>query len=193
MQNKVYWMMGGSGSGKSIAADAIRKNGINVIDADKVAHDILLSGKEAYKEVLENFGKDFLLQNGEIDRKKLGKYVFSNPEKLEILNDITHKYIKNELLRLKGDSEVTVFDAPLPPDGFIEPDHILYILAPVSERISRISRRDGISDEDALQRIENQKHIDEYVKNADTIIENSGDVEDFIKKITDWCRYEKII
>jgi len=193
MQSRVYWMMGGSGSGKSVAASVMREAGVFVIDADKVAHDVLLSGRGAYDEVLKTFGNEFLLENGEINRRELGKYVFANPEKLQILNDITHKHIREEIINLVSDREVAVVDAPLPPEGFIKPYHILYILAPAKVRIERISRRDSITADDAQLRLGNQKMIDDYIKYADTIIENDGDLSLFKEKIKNWCEYEKII
>ena len=193
MQNKIYWMMGGSGSGKSTAAAVMRELGVYVIDADEVSHGVLLKGGAAYDEVLQNFGTAFLGENGEIDRKALGKEVFSCSEKLEILNKITHKHIKNEILRLCGERETVIIDAPLPPDEFMEINHLLYILAPPAVRIKRIAERDSISEEYAALRLENQNDIDEYIVNADTIIENDGDIEKFKAKIKNWCEYEKII
>jgi len=193
MQSKVYWLTGGSGSGKSTAADTMRECGIYVVDADKVAHNVLKKGEGAYDEVLKTFGSDFLDESGEINRRKLGSVVFENKEKLEILNSITHKYIREKLLSLKKESGVTVYDAPLPPEGFIEVDHILYITAPKKVRIARIVMRDGISEEEAINRLENQRHIDEGINLADTIIENDGDIVKFKAKIKNWCEYEKII
>lgn len=193
MQSKIYWMMGGSGSGKSVAADVMRNLGLYVIDADKVSHSILKKGTAAFSEVLESFGSSFLREDGELDRKALGKAVFSDRSKLEILNEITHKHIKEEILRLCNGKETVIIDAPLPPDAFLETDHILYILAPPKVRIERIAQRDNISEEYAALRLENQKHIDEYIVNADTIIENDGDIEKFKAKIKNWCEYEKII
>lgn len=193
MQSKIYWMMGGSGSGKSVAAAVMREIGLYVIDADKVSHSVLKKGGAAYSEVLESFGSPFLGEDGEFDRKALGKAVFSDAAKLEILNKITHKHIKEEILRLSGGKETVIIDAPLPPDDFLEIDHLLYILAPPKVRIKRIAQRDNISEEYAALRLENQKHIDEYIVNADTIIENDGDIEKFKAKIKNWCEYEKII
>ena len=192
-QNKIIWMMGGSGSGKSTAAKVMREMGIFVIDADEVSHGILSKGGAAYDEVLAFFGKAFLKDDGEIDRRALGKEVFSDEEKLSKLNEITHKHIKAEILRLCEGKEVAVIDAPLPPKEFMEVYHLLYIIAPSKVRIKRIAERDGISEEYAALRLENQKEIDEYIVNADTIIENDGDIEKFKAKIRNWCEYEKII
>ena len=193
MQNRVYWMMGGSGSGKSTAAEVMREMGVFVIDADEVSHGVLLKGGSAYGEVLNFFGKSFLKNDGEIDRRALGKEVFSDEGKLLKLNEITHKHIKAEILRLCEGKEVVLIDAPLPPTEFMEVYHLLYILAPYKVRIKRIAERDGISEEYAALRLENQKEIDEYIVNADTIIENDGDVQKFKAKIKNWCEYEKII
>ena len=178
---------------KSTAANVMRKLGIYVVDADEVAHNILKKGEAAYFEVLKVFGEEYLFENGEINRRKLGALVFADKEKLGILNGITHKYIREKLLNLKNENGVTVYDAPLPPKGFMEVDHILYITAPQKMRVKRIIMRDGISEEEAISRLENQRHIDEGINLADTIIENGGDEAEFITKIKNWCEYEKII
>ena len=193
MPNKVYWLTGGSGSGKSAAANIMRELGIYVVDADEVSHNILKKGEVAYDEVLKNFGSVFLNDNGEINRRELGKVVFSDKEKLEILNTVMHKYIREKLISLKKENGVTIYDAPLPPKGFMEVDHILYITAPRKVRIKRIILRDQISEDEAIKRLENQSYIDEAINLADTIIANDGDMTEFELKIKNWCKYEKII
>ena len=193
MQSKVYWLTGGSGSGKSTAADTMREMGLYIVDADEVAHNILKKGEAAYDEVLKVFGEDFLGDDGEINRRKLGAVVFEDKEKLATLNDITHKYIKEKLYKLKKEDGVTIYDAPLPPEGFMKVDHILYITAPKKVRIQRIIMRDNISEDEAINRLENQRHIDEGINLADSIIENDGDIIKFKAKIKNWCEYEKII
>jgi len=192
MQNKIIWMMGGSGSGKSVAAEIMRNMGIYVLDADSIAHSVLEKGEKAYKEVIDTFGTSFLTENDEINRRALGKLVFSDKEKLALLNQITHKYIKEKILSLLNHNGATVIDAPLPPDEFIKCDKILYITASRDIRISRISVRDSIDSATAENRLNSQKYIDDYIKNADTVIENNGSKSDLEIKIRNWCIDEKI-
>lgn len=194
MQNKIIWLTGGSGSGKSTVSDYLRSLGIYVVDCDKIARDILRRGKPAYFETLEAFGDGILMPDGEINRRKLGDKVFSDSEKLSVLNEITHKYIKKELLQhAEAAVRAVVFDAPLPPDGFIKCDKVIFISAPADVRIKRICERDGISEEQAKKRILSQKDDEYYKKIADEVFLNDGNIKDVENKVKNWCINEKII
>ena len=194
MQNKVVWLMGGSGSGKTSASVIFREMGFTVIDADKVARSVLETGKPGFNETVSAFGKDILLQDGSINRKKLGEEVFANSEKLRILNGITHKYIKRELDRIISESNNSVLiDAALPPKGFCECDRIIAVTAPRKVRIKRITERDGISEKTAENRIASQLSDTEYSEMADMTFQNCGSIEDLKAKIKKWCIDEKII
>ena len=87
---KVIGLTGGIGSGKSTAAHILAEYGAKVIDADKVAHEVFNPGTEGLQKVVETFGEGVLNSLGEIDRKKLGEIVFSNPTALSTLNEIIH-------------------------------------------------------------------------------------------------------
>lgn len=194
MQSKVIWLTGGSGSGKSTVSAYLRSLGLFVVDCDKIARDILQPGKPAYFETVEKFGYGFLQPDGEIDRRKLGEAVFSDTEKLHVLNAITHKYIKKELMQYAESADgAIVFDAPLPPDGFIKCDKVLLITAPPDVRVKRICERDGISEEQAKSRISSQNDEDYYIKIADVVFINDGDISEVENKVKKWCIDEKII
>ena len=186
--------MGGSGSGKTSASDAFGELGFEVIDADKVARQILEKGKPAFDETVGVFGSGILLPNGEIDRKGLGRTVFADAEKLGILNKITHKYIKKELERLiKASGKDVLIDAALPPEGFCKCDTVIAVTAPRDVRIKRITARDGISEKAASDRLDSQISDAEYSDRADITFTNCGSIEDLKAKIKKWCIDEKII
>ena len=92
----VIGIFGKSGCGKSTVCEYLRKKGFYVIDADKLGHKILKKGEEGYKKVVDAFGDSFLDENLEIDRKKLGKYIFEN-KKADILSSISHPIIDRDL------------------------------------------------------------------------------------------------
>lgn len=192
MQNKIIWLTGGSGSGKSTAADIFRRLGLAVVDADKVARKVMKKGEKAYNEAVEAFGSAILMPDGSIDRKKLGNLVFADREKLIILNSITHKYIKEEIKKQIKDG-VTVIDAALPPDGFISPSYTVAVTADRETRIKRIVMRDFISEEQAKNRISSQISDEEYKKIADVVFYNNGTAEELKNQIEKWCKDEKII
>ena len=95
---KIIGLTGNSGCGKSTVSDIFSKNGGYIIDADKIAHENMEFGKATYNEIVDAFGSEILLENGEIDRKKLGRIVFSDKEKLSVLNEISLKYILEEII-----------------------------------------------------------------------------------------------
>ena len=111
----VIGLTGGSGSGKTAIASLLQKKGIDIIDADIIAREIVKKGEPALDEIVEEFGGDILLSSGELDRKKLGSIVFTNKEKLKNLNKITHKYITKIIMQnlSKHASEIVVIDAAL--------------------------------------------------------------------------------
>lgn len=170
------WLTGGSGCGKSAAAAIFAENGFKIVDADAIAREIVLPDKEAYREILATFGEEFRGKDGFLDRRKLGRAVFSDGEKLALLNGITHKHIiKEMLIRSEGEKNV-IYDAPLRNTFGVPCDKTLCMTAPKEVRIRRIMTRDGISYEDAEARISAQSTEAEYLGDADGILENNGDL-----------------
>ncbi|MBQ7986378.1 MAG: dephospho-CoA kinase [Clostridia bacterium] len=188
MQNKkLVGITGGSGCGKSHLSQRLREHGIPVIDCDLVSREIMAKDTPCAKEVVECFGDSFL-ENGEINRKKLGKIVFSDSEKLKKLNEITHKYILTDIYNKmeKEESDVVCADGATLIESGISCDMMVGILADKEIRKKRIMERDGLSDEDAALRIGAQKDDDFYIKNCDFVIYNNEgniDIDEFIKKI----------
>ena len=116
---KIIGLTGSIATGKSFVSNII-KNDFNqpVIDADKLAREIVKPQKPAYNEIIKNFGQKILLENKELNRKLLRKIIFSDPEKKELLNQITHKYIKEEFLKQadyhkKQNRNLVFYDIPL--------------------------------------------------------------------------------
>ncbi|MBR1736403.1 MAG: dephospho-CoA kinase [Firmicutes bacterium] len=195
MQNKttVIGLTGTTGSGKSTAAAILKNHGAYIIDADKVAHEIMKKGQQAYNEIVETFGTGILASDGEIERKKLAAIVFSDKEKLEKLNSITHKIIvkkiKDEAEEKKNRNyELIVIDAPLLIQTGLHKccDSVWAVYADEETRIERIIKRDDIPREKALERIRNQTGFQETInKYANCIINNesgaASDMEEIIE------------
>lgn len=188
MQNKkLIGITGGSGCGKSHLSGRLREKGIPVIDCDLVSREIMAKGTPCAGEVCGFFG-DEILENGEINRRKLGKIVFSDPEKLKKLNEITHKYILESIYNKmeKEESDVICTDGATLIESGIKCDLMVGIVADKEVRKKRIMERDGLSEEDAELRISAQKDDSFYIENCDFVIDNSLgniDIDEFIKKI----------
>ena len=181
---KVIGLTGGTGSGKSVVSKALAAAGAVIVDADKIAHDIILKGEPAYQEIIAYYGTDILDTEGNIIPKKLGEIVFNDKEKLAFLNQCTHKYITAEVKRQIAEAKETgtataiVVDAPLLLEAKLETvcDLVWVVYADPEVRAQRVMARDGITYELAKARIANQKSWEEYKAAADAVIDNSKDL-----------------
>ena len=189
---KVVAITGGIGSGKSLVLDAFEKLGADVISADAVSHKIMLKGEAAYAEVVAAFGKDILDENMEIDRKKLGTIVFSDKEKLELLNSISHRIIYKKLLEFvkSSDKQVVCLEIPLLFSAKcpIDLDMIIGVSADKEIRISRVIKRDNCTYEQALARMRNQVSDEEIQRLSDCVIFNNGNINEVYNKVEEIYR-----
>jgi len=178
---KIIGVTGNTGSGKSTVSAYFEKQGGFIIDADKIGHEVIRKGTPAYSEIIDTLGTEFLDGNGEIVRKKLGDAVFSEFEKLRLLTYITHKYIIREcdaiIERVKRERShpFTVIDAPLlfeaGMDGIC--DKIIIVTADEETRLGRIMARDGITREQAEDRVNSQTRGYRCCEKA-VFLENGG-------------------
>lgn len=188
---KIIGVTGGIGSGKSTVSRILVDLGAKVINADQIARKVVDRGKKALDELVEHFGQEIINSEGALDRKKLGGIVFKNPESLEFLNRITHKYIAERIIqeleeiKANGNTEMVVLDVPIPIEhGFIDVvDKIWVITANREIRIARIMKRSGLTREEAISRINAQKSDEEYERIADGIICNNGDIVQLEKEV----------
>ena len=181
---KVIGLTGGIGTGKSSVAGFFREKGVPVIDLDEIVHELQRPGKQVYRRIVEEFGESILNSDGTINRKLLGKIVFSDRSKLEKLNSIVHpaviEKLKDILMKYQSaGQEMLVVEVPLLYEVGLEKlfDHVVVVYAPEEIQIERIMKRDGLSREEALSRIRNQLSIEEKRRRADVVIDNSGNLE----------------
>jgi len=183
---RIIGVTGGIGSGKSTVARILRDLGAKIIDADKIAREVTAKGEPALNELVDYFGPEILNKDGDLNRKYLADIVFNDKEKLEKLNEITHKHIIeriiNEVNKLKeeGKQDLVVLDVPIPVEhGFLDiVEEVWVVKADKETRIKRIMERNKVSFEEAERRIEAQKSEDEYLRIASKIIENNGTLEE---------------
>lgn len=173
---KIIGVTGGIGSGKSTVSLEFQKLGATVVDADAISRNVTLKGANAYFEIVEAFGEDILLDSGELNRKKLAEIVFSNKDKLNLLNKITHKHIFDEMRKQieTAKTDVVVLDVPLlfSCDFPIKCDLKIAVIADKALRIQRVKMRSGLSTEEIEERIQNQLTDEDFIKLADICIVN---------------------
>ncbi|KAL3531447.1 hypothetical protein ACH5RR_010769 [Cinchona calisaya] len=182
---RIVGLTGGIGSGKSTVSTLFKAHGIPVVDADVVARDVLKRGTGGWKKIVAAFGEDILRQpDGEIDRPKLGRIVFSDPEKRQLLNRLLAPYISSGIfwqvlkLWMKG-CKIIVLDVPLlfeaKMDKWTKP--IVVVWVDPETQLQRLMARDGMTEEDT-NRINAQMSLDLKRTKADIVLDNTGSLED---------------
>lgn len=179
-------LTGGLASGKSHVAQTLADLGCYLISADRLGHEALEPGGEAYAPALEEFGSAILDERGWIDRRKLASLVFERPDRLAALNRIVHPIVirrEEELIARAARADpagIAVVEAAIliETGSWKRFDRIILAVCPLEEQIERAMKRDGISREQALQRISRQMPLEEKKKFADFVIDTSGSRED---------------
>ncbi len=186
----IVGLTGGVATGKSVIADELERLGAVIIDADRVGHDVIAPGAEAYAEVVEEFGSGVVSSDGgAIDRKALGRIVFGDPERLLKLNSITHPRIiekikkEIEVLSSRVPKTIIVVNAALLIESghYKEMDTVVVVTCTEAEQVRRSVERDGAEEAQALGRIAAQMPTEEKAAVADRIIDNSGTIEEAIE------------
>ena len=184
---KIIGITGPSGSGKTTALRALKDLGALVVDCDRVYHELLESDEELISAIAAHFPS--AIRDGRIDRPALASIVFSDPDELLTLNDISHSFVLRELTRrlrahaMSGGTLASIDAIELISSGIAEHcDLVVGVLAPREERIRRIVLRDGITPERAAARVDAQHGDDYFRKRCDLIIENDGDEDRFYKR-----------
>jgi dephospho-CoA kinase len=187
---KVIGLTGGIGSGKSTVAQLLAGLGAEVIDADKVAHEVFQPDTEGWRALVDAYGEEIVAPAGEIDRKKLGAIVFNNPEALAQLNGIIHpqayKLVKSRLDKLRDEGvEIVILEVILLVEAGWDhlADEIWVTVASEDTVVKRLKETRGLSREEALARIHSQTPNSERIKNADVVIENDGSPEELEVKV----------
>lgn len=180
---KILGLTGGSGTGKSAACTAFARLGCGVIDADATYRTLCDTCEPMLKEIQNVFG-DVFSTDGKLDRKKLGAIVFSDAQKLQQLNAITHPYIRQAARDAfaaysKRGCLLCIYDAPVLFEGHMETlcDKTCAVLAARNTRIARIVARDAITEEYAALRIDAQKDDAFYRERCDYVVQNDADLD----------------
>ena len=185
-------LTGGIAAGKSLVSGMLVSLGAWILDADAISREVVEPGTEGLKAVAAEFGGGIINSDGTLNRRALAEEVFGDAEKLERLNDILHPLIKAEMLRRAElieethPEDIVVFDVPLLIEcGWQDvAEEVWLVSAPIEERIRRIALRDGLSEEQAMERINAQMTDEQKAKYADVIIDNGGSIQELEKKVT---------
>ena len=178
----IVGLTGGVASGKSVVSQVWKEEGAYLIDADRIARELVQPRAPAWKALVKAFGKEILQEDGSIHRNKLATRVFSNPVERELLNRILHPRIKREIDRRikgigqKGPKAIVVIDAALLVETgyYRDVDKVVVVTSTKKQQIERLRRREEMAQEMARGIIDSQISGEERIKVADIIIRNEG-------------------
>ena len=187
----IIGLTGGIGTGKSTVSGYLEDKGCLILDADKISRQMTEKGQPALNEIGAAFGFELINDDGCLDRQALGNIVFNDKKKLDILQSIiTQKvveHINNRLDELKKDNteDIIVIDAPLLFECGMEDlaDENWLVSASLDVRLDRVQKRDGLSKEEIISRINNQMSQEDKEKLSQVILDNSGTLEELYRQI----------
>ncbi len=179
---KVIGLTGNIASGKSVVASMLEDLGAKVIDADYIARKVVEPNQAAWKEIVQSFGKNILNPDNSINRKELGEIIFNDNEKRKMLNDITHpkiiQRVREAVKTYKNENvKVVIIEAALIVEkGGLKDliEKLIVVTSDEASQIERLTKRNNLSKEEALSRINSQMPTLEKAQYADYIIDNSG-------------------
>ena len=183
----IIGITGGSGCGKTTLLKLIAEQGGLILDCDAVYHELLRSDEAMLSAIDARFPG--VIQKGQLDRKKLGSIVFADEKALLDLNAITHAAVKREVLRrLESNPKLAAIDAIALFEGGLAElcDVTVAITAPVEDRVARLMKRDGISEEYARSRIAAQHEDSWFREKCHHVLENNENLGAFATKCVDF-------
>jgi len=177
----IIGLTGGIGSGKSTAVDAFRVLGIPIIDADKIAKDMVETGSKALDELADHFGEKVLTDSGALDRQQLKNIIFEDESALQKVEDILHPRIKQEIQDQISETTDTssadylIVDIPLLVEKNYQEmfDKIIVVDTLPEQQIQRVSKRDNLSSSQIQNILNAQASREERIKHATHILDNS--------------------
>jgi dephospho-CoA kinase len=179
-------LTGGIASGKSVVAARLAERGAVVVDADRIAREVVDPGTPALARIAEEFGGAVIASDGSLDRAALGALIFTSPEKRAALNAITHPAVaerSHELFAAAADANphaIVVYDVPLLVDtGRVDEfDLVVVVNASTATRVERMIELRGMTRSEALHRINSQATDTERLAIADIVIDSNGTLDE---------------
>lgn len=181
-------LTGGIGAGKSEVSRLLVEQGAVLIDADRIAREVVAPGTPGLAAVVEAFGTEVLAADGSLDRPKLGSIVFADPDKLAVLNGIVHPLVgarSRELESAAAEDAVVVHDVPLLAENGLAPlyDVVVVVDASPETQLDRLVRLRGMTEQDARARMAVQATREKRLEIADIVIDNDVPLEELQARV----------
>jgi dephospho-CoA kinase len=183
-------LTGGLACGKSFVGEALGQWGCHVLEVDRLGHEALLPGGEAYAAVAAEFGSSVIDADGHIDRRALAAEVFGKPDRLALLNGLVHPPVMRReeewLARVRAEDPqgIAVVEAAIliETGSYRRFDRLIVVTCDVEQQVQRSIKRDGASREEAMARLGRQMPVAEKLKFADFVIDTSGTKEETVRQ-----------
>ncbi|MFD7059451.1 dephospho-CoA kinase [Streptomyces sp. NPDC059906] len=181
-------LTGGIGAGKSEVSRLLVEHGAVLIDADRIAREVVAPGTPGLAAVVAAFGEDVLAEDGSLDRPKLGSIVFADPEKLAVLNGIVHPLVRERSSALEeaaAEDAVVVHDVPLLTENGLAPlyDLVIVVDAAPATQLDRLVRLRGMSEQDARARMAAQATREQRREIADVVVDNDVPLQELRRRV----------
>ena len=186
---KIIGITGGIASGKSTVTNFLRKQGFQVVDADAVVHQLQKPGGRLFKALVQHFGQEIILENGELNRPLLASLIFSNTEEQEWSKQIQGEIIREELATLRDQfaqtEEIFFMDIPLLFEqdyaSWFDETWLVYVEPDV--QMERLMKRDQLSKDLAISRLSAQWSLEEKKSLASQVIDNNGSQDQLLAQL----------
>ena len=186
---KIIGITGGIASGKSTVTNFLRKQGFQVVDADAVVHQLQKPGGRLFKALVQHFGQEIILENGELNRPLLASLIFSNTEEREWSKQIQGEIIREELARLRDQlaqtESIFFMDIPLlfeqDYSSWFDQTWLVYVEPDV--QMDRLMKRDQLSKDLAISRLSAQWSLEEKKGLASQVIDNNGSQDQLLAQL----------
>ncbi len=187
-----FGITGGIGCGKTMVSEGLRRRGVLVIDADSLAKELTNTLPEIREKLVAAFGPDVYLSDGSLNRERLSSLVFRDPEARERINAIIHPAVQHEVerrfqeaadrgARIAGVEAALIYESGM--DRTL--DVVVVVTAPLERRIKWLRKRDGLSRQKVLQRMNAQMPLEEKEARADYVVRNDGSLQDLEVRIAE--------
>ena len=181
-------LTGGIGAGKSEVSRLLVACGAVLIDADRIAREVVEPGTPGLAAVVEAFGQEVLAADGSLDRPRLGSIVFADPDRLAVLNSIVHPLVgarSRELEQAAAEDAVVVHDVPLLAENGLAPlyDVVIVVDASPETQLDRLVRLRGMTEQDARARMVAQATREQRREIADVVIDNDVPLEELERRV----------
>ena len=176
---KIIGITGSSGSGKSTVTHILEKElKAKVINADEIVKQMQTEGSKYFEKIVELFGREIIQENDSLNRRKLAEIIFQDKSQKEKLDNLTYKYVVEEIKKQvnMAEEDYVIIDAPLLIESKLNEicNSVIAVISKKEEQIKRICERDNIEENKAKLRIESQMDNEFYKKNSDYVVENNG-------------------